>query len=140
MNQNSAIGFGTDATVLAGYAVAANDRLGPIDFVVENTGENTLTLFLREYDGTTSPSGWAQIGAGHTVVAKGVKTISTVLLSKTVGFFGSGATSANISSVLRNKANLRGAQVDIVQSGRKGWGFDDGFNKDAFRSPGWPAL
>jgi hypothetical protein len=31
--------------------------------------------------------------------------------------------------VIRNKADLRGAQIDIVAVGRKGWGYDDAFNK-----------
>ena len=30
--------------------------------------------------------------------------------------------------MLRNKADLRGAQIDIVAVGRRGWGVDEGWN------------
>ena len=129
MNQLSAIGFGTDATVFAGYAQSANMRLGNIDFVFENTGPNQAYIKLMQYDGTTSPSGFAVVGVPFTVAPGGTVTKSYVLVSKKVGFFGSGSTTVNISSVVRNKADLRGAQIDIVAVGRKGWGYDDGFNK-----------
>ena len=129
MNQLSAIGFGADATVFAGYAQSANERLGNIDFLFENTGPNTAYIKLGQWDGTTSPSGYATVGTPFTVVPGGVKTVSFVLLSKKVAFFGSGNTSVNISSVLRNKADLRGGQIDIVAVGRQGWGYDDAFNK-----------
>jgi hypothetical protein len=128
MNQLSSIGFGPDATVFAGYAQSANDRLGNIDFVFENIGANQAYIKLAQYDGTTSPSGYAQIGDAFTVVPGGVITKSYVLLSKRVAFFGSGNTSVNISTVIRNKADLRGAQIDIVAVGRKGWGLDPAFN------------
>jgi hypothetical protein len=128
MNQLSSIGFGPDATVFAGYAQSANDRLGNIDFVFENIGANTAYIKLAQYDGTTSPSGYAQIGDAFTVVAGGAITKSYVLLSKRVAFFGSGNTSVNISTVIRNKADLRGGQIDIVAVGRKGWGLDPGFD------------
>lgn len=128
MNQLSSIGFGPDATVFAGYAQSANDRLGNIDFVFENTGANSAYIKLAQYNGTTSPSGYAQIGDAFTVVAGGQVTRSYVLLSKRVAFFGSGNTTVNISTVIRNKADLRGAQIDIVAVGRKGWGLDPAFN------------
>jgi hypothetical protein len=63
------------------------------------------------------------------VVPGGVITKSYVLLSKRVAFFGSGNTSVNVSAVIRNKADLRNAQIDIVAVGRRGWGYDEGFNK-----------
>ena len=140
MNQVSQIGFGTNIQVCAAYALAAGDRLGPITFVVHNTGANTLTLQLREHDGTTSPSGYKNVvgvSAFTTIVAGGQANINTVLLNKQVGFFGSGNTTANISTVLRNKADLRGAQIDIVPLGRRGFGWDDAFDKAAFKAPGW---
>ena len=137
MNQNSSVGFGTDANILAAYAHAANDRLGNFDLVVENTGANTLYLQVREHDGVTSPSGYANLGAAFTVVPRGTVTRSYLLLSKQIGFFGSGNTTANISTAIRNPADLRGAQIDIVVQGRTGWGFDNAFDKKAFRSPGW---
>ena len=46
MNQLSSISFGNDATVLRGYAQAANERLGAVDFLIENTGN--IPLVLRE--------------------------------------------------------------------------------------------
>lgn len=129
MNQLSSIGFGVDANVFAGYAQAANDKLGNIDFVFENTGANQAYIKLMQYDGVTSPSGFAVVGLPFTVVPGGTVTQSYVLLSKRVGFFGSGNTSVNVSSVIRNKADLRNAQIDIVAVGRRGWGYDEGFNR-----------
>ncbi len=138
MNQISSIGFGDDANVLAGYALSANDRLGNIDLLIENTGDNDLYLKVAEYDGATSPSGYAALGAAQSIVARGQKTVSLNLLSKQIGFFGSGDTTANISTVIRNKADLRNPQIDIVPVfARKGWGFNEGIDKAAFRSPGY---
>ena len=65
--------------------------------------------------------------------------MSYSVLGKKFGFFGSGQDSAgvarsvtaNVTTVLRNKGDLRGAQVDIVQTGRRGFGWDSGINKTA---------
>ena len=142
MNQLSSIGFGNDATTLRGYAQTANERLGVVDFQVENTGDIPLVLQLRNFDGTTSPSGYANVGAQTTVNARGRKTLSYTLLGKRVGFFGSGvaasvtvegvtkyvtSTTANITAVIANKGDLRGAQIDLVAVGRKSWGYDEGY-------------
>ena len=137
MNQLSSVGFGPDSTVFAGYAQSANERLGNLDFVFENTGPNTAYIRLMQYDGSTAPSGFAAIDTTYTstgflgfaVVPGGTLTRSYVLVSKVVGFFGSGNTTVNISAVIRNKADLRGGQIDIVASGRKSWGFDEGFDR-----------
>jgi hypothetical protein len=129
MNQLSSVPFGTDATVLAGYAQHANASLGNLDITIENTGSNTLTFQLKEFTGTGVPSGYANIGGTVSVVPKGVKTVSYNLVSKRVGFFGSGNTVANISLSYRNKGDIRGAQIDLVATGRRGWGFDRAFNK-----------
>lgn len=129
MNQQSSIGFGSDATRFAGYAQAAGDRLGNIDFIFENTGANQAYIKLAQYDGSTSPSGYADLGAAFTVAAGGVKTVSYVILGKRVAFFGSGNTTVNISTAIRNKGDLRGAQIDIVAQGRKGWGYDPAFDQ-----------
>lgn len=139
-NQLSKVGFGMDARVCAAYAQAANDRLGPVNFVIHNTGTELLTVWLKERDGTTSPSGYKNVAtvAATTVVAGGQATIATTLLSKQVGFFGSGesaGTHANITVDLRNPADLRGAQIDIVPLGHRGFGWDDAFDKNAFRGP-----
>jgi|PlaIllAssembly_1097288.scaffolds.fasta_scaffold1075673_1 hypothetical protein len=148
MNQVSSVPFGTDATVFQGYAESANDRLGAIDFVFENTGPNWAYIRLAQYDGVTSPSGFATIdttytttvpGTGYAPVANflgfgvapgGTSTRHYVLLSKRVAFFGSGNTNVNISAVLRNKSDLRGAQIDIVAVGRRSWGYDEGWNRN----------
>jgi len=142
MNQLSSIGFGNDATTLRGYAQAANERLGAVDFLVENTGDIALAFQLRRYDGTTSPSGYANVGAQYSVAARGKRTISYNLLSRRVGFFGSGvaatvtvggvskyvtSTTANITAVIHNKGDIRGAQIDLVAVGRRGWTVDDAF-------------
>lgn len=143
MNQMT-FGFGTDIQVFAGYAQSANDRLGNIDFIVENTGANTVVIQLKTYDGNTAPSGYANVGSPFVVVAGGAQTKSFNLLAKRVGFFGSGNTTvgttynsltgtvtgakANITAVIRNKADLRNAQIDIVATGRRSWGYDEGWN------------
>ncbi len=137
MNQVSSIPFGTDASQFQAYAESANDRLGAIDFVFENTGPNTAYIRLAQYDGTTSPSGFATIDTtysgtwlGFTVAPGGTTTRHYSLISKRVAFFGSGNTIVNISSVLRNKSDLRGAQIDIIPAGRKGWGYDEAWNRN----------
>lgn len=143
MNQISSVAIGTDANVFSAYAeAAANDRLGAIDFVFENSGSNTAYIRLAQYDGTTSPSGFATIDTTYTaspftagfkgfaVAPGGTVTRHYVLLSKRVAFFGSGNTKVNISSVMRNKSDLRGAQIDIVAVGRKGWGYDEAWNRN----------
>jgi hypothetical protein len=123
--------------VFAGYAQSANDRLGSVDFSYENTGANTLYVRLMQYDGTTSPSGFASIDTGYTtdgflgtkIVAGGVITKSYNLVSKRVGFFGSGNTTCNITANIRNKSDLRGGDITIASSGRRSWGWDEGLDK-----------
>lgn len=144
MNQLSSISFGNDATVLRGYAQSANERLGYVNFLIENTGNIPLVFQLRQYDGSTSPSGYANVGAQVTVNARGSKSVGYSLLAKRVGFFGSGvpasvavqgvtsyvtSTTANISVVWSNKGQLDGRQIDLVSTGRRGWSYDDAFAK-----------
>ena len=137
MNQQSIIGFGTDANVLAAYVNTANDRLGKIDLIIENNGDNQAYIQFREHDGTTSPSGWTNLGVAFTVEPRGEVSKTLNILSKRIGFFGSGNTTVNISTVIRNKGDLRGAQIDIVTTGRKGWGYDDGFDKNGNLRNNW---
>lgn len=141
MNQVSSVSFGTNAYVYQGYAQSSNDRLGSLDFVFENTGPNAAYIRLGQYDGTTNPSGFATIDTTYTtspftagflgfaVAPGGSVTRHYTLVSKRVAFFGSGNTTVNISAVLRNKADLRGAQIDIVSAGRRGWGYDSGWDR-----------
>jgi len=74
------------------------------------------------------------------VVPGGTQTKHYNLLSKRVAFFGSGntatdlsgsatSTKANITAVFRNPSDLRGAQIDIIAGGHRGWGFDEAFNR-----------
>lgn len=142
MNQISSVPFGSDANVFQAYAESANDRLGALDFVFENTGANTAYIRLAQYDGSTSPSGFATIDSSYTaspftanflgfaVAPGGTVTKHYVLISKRVAFFGSGNTVVNISPSLRNKGDLRGAQIDIVAVGRRGWGYDEAWNRN----------
>ena len=144
MNQLSSIAFGNDATVLHGYAQTVNERLGYVQFLIENTGNIPLVFQLRSYDGTTSPSGYANVGGQTTVNARGSRSVSYNLLSKRVGFFGSGvpatltinglstyvtSTLANISVVWSNKAQLDGRQIDLTAVGRRDWSYDAAFPK-----------
>jgi hypothetical protein len=140
LNQQSIIGFGPDASALAGYVNATGERLGAFDLVIENTGDNTLTLSLKEFNGTTAPSGWINLAGqvAFTVVGRGRSTKSIRSMNKRVGFFGSGNTTANISTVIANHGDLRGAQIDIVAVGRRGWGYDQGFDPKTTRA-GWGA-
>jgi hypothetical protein len=133
MNQSSKVPFGSNASYLAGYAYRANARLGNIDLIFDNQGANDATIILKE---ATAPSGWTPITTWFTVVAGGNVTKSLKLLSKKVGFFGSGNTTVNVSSAIRNPADLRGAEYDIVITGRKDWGFDPAFDTPAFE-PNW---
>jgi hypothetical protein len=151
MNQLSDIGFGVDNTLMAGYAQTTNARLGNITLIVENTGTNPLRLYVKEYDGSTSPSGYADIGTYVDIVPCGQKDIAlTGVQSQRLGFFGSGydstlgagvprSTKANITIAFRNPADLRGAQIDLCAAGRKGWGFDQAFDKGLLTKK-WPAL
>jgi hypothetical protein len=142
MNQLSSISFGNDNTVLRGYAQTANERLGYVNFLIENTGNIAMVFQLKQYDGVTGPSGYADVGASVQVNARGAKSVAYDLLAKRVGFFGSGiaddvtilgqtrheaSTTANISVVYHNKGDLRGAQIDLVATGRRGWVYDSAF-------------
>ena len=143
MNQLSDISFGNDATTLRGYAQSVNERLGYVNFLVENTGYIPLVFQLRVYDGATSPSGYANVGAQTTINARGVRSLGYNLLAQRVGFFGSGvaatvtvngvsqyytSTTANISVVYQNKGDLSGRQIDLYPVGREGWGYDPAFS------------
>lgn len=173
MNQASRVPFGTDATRLAGYAMTANERLGAIDFQFENTGSIAAYIKVMAYVApTTTPSGYADVLpldseamnnvtanppsaaiTGFTTVGppfvlnpQGCLTRSYNLLTKRIGFFGSGiaasvvqqqapyqtlrvsSTVVNITAIIRNPADLRGAQIDINAMGRQGWGYDPAYN------------
>ena len=135
---------------MSGYTQAANDRLGNFDLLIENTGSKTLRFQLRTFDHTTSPSGYAAVGNAVVIVPGGAQTVSYSLINKRAGLFGSGNTEtdlsgsattakANISVVLRNKADLRGSQIDICAGGHVGWGYDSAFNK-ASVNKNWGAV
>jgi hypothetical protein len=177
MNQASSVPFGPDATTLAGYAMTANERLGAIDFIFENTGSIPAYIKVMAYVGpTTIPSGYsavtalnanyqsnltgspptgvisalgqpyAIVGTPFVVNPKGSVTRSYNLLTQRIGFFGSGiagnvtqtiapyqtlrvsSTNVNITAVIRNPSDIRGAQIDINTVGRQGWGYDPAFN------------
>lgn len=173
MNQASIVPFGPDASRLAGYAMTANERLGAIDFQFENVGQIPAYIKVMAYVGpTTTPSGYSDVlpldneamanatanppssaitgfttvGPPFVVQPKGCITRSYNLLTKRIGFFGSGiaasvvqqiapyqtlrvsSTVVNITAVIRNPADLRGAQIDINAMGRQGWGYDPAYN------------
>ena len=142
LNQLSAVGFGTDATVMAGYAIGVDRYLGNVDFIVENIGSNTLWLTFKEYTGTginaaggstNAGSGYVSLGSALTIVPGGQLTQSLSVLSQQIGFFGSGNTEANISCIYRNPSDLRGAQIDMFIAGRKGWCIDPAYPVQAVR-------
>lgn len=122
MNQISGLPFGTDATYLAGYATATNDRLGNVDFIIENVGTNTLSMQFRALVGSGPYTPIAgSLGSFFTVVPSGVVTKSLSSVNQIIGFFGSGNTTANISTNMRNPGDLRGAQIDLWITGKRGW-------------------
>lgn len=137
MNQVSQVSFGPDATQHQAYVLNGNERLGNLDLVIENTDSSATLVFIPKVQSTLTPSGFANVSSPVSIVPRGVKTISLNLLGKKLGLFGSGQDSsgravsvtANVSAVIRNKGDLRGAQLDIVNVGRRGWGYDKGFNK-----------
>ncbi len=138
MSQLSVIPFGTDATVIAGYAIAT-ERLGNVDLQIENLGANTLSMKVAQFV-SGNPSSYTTIVPLFTVAPGGVLTKSLVVAgAKQLAFFGSGRTTANISPVFRNPADLRGASIDIVPVGRFGWTFDIAFDQNSFL-PSWPSL
>lgn len=173
MNQASHVPFGPDATRIAGYAMTANERLGAIDFQFENVGSIPAYIKVMAYVGpTTTPSGYSDVlplnneamnnvtanppssaitgfttvGPPFVVQPKGCITRSYNLVTKRIGFFGSGiagnvtqqiapyqtlrvsSTIVNITAVIRNPAALAGGQIDINAMGRQGWGFDPAYN------------
>jgi hypothetical protein len=134
MNQISKIPFGSDASVLAGCANRASAALGNFDLVIENTGANNLAFQCRTLGGAYGTT-WTPIESFFTVVPSGVETRSYSLVNSTVGFFGSGNTCANVSTVLRNKADLRGSQISMMISGKRGWNVDAGYNTNAVTPP-----
>lgn len=143
MNQ-AAYAFGSDINEMVGYAQATHARLGVFDLLVENTGDTILKLQIKEQnDGTVS--GYSNLGSVSTIAPRGRKSITVNALSKRLGFFGSGegvnATTgvslgagtgsavANLTAVYHNKGDLRGAQIDLVATGRRNWSFDKGLAK-----------
>ena len=142
MNQISDLGFGQDINKLAGYGIAADGRCGNLDLVFENTGVNPATVTLKEFLGVGAPgtvSGYSPIlPAPVVLVPKGTRTVSISVLSRKIGIFGSGNTTVNISTVIRNMGNLRGAQVDLFVPGRRGWSYEPAARRD--NSPGYGPL
>jgi hypothetical protein len=154
MNQISTIPLGTDITQSVGYFVSANDRLGAIDIVFENTGPNQATVVLKQYVGTSAAgnvSGYVPLGTYFTLapggnpsssngrnVVGGTVTKHYTVLSKQLGVFGSGNTTINATVVIRNRGDLRGSSFDFVPIARKGYGYDSGYNIGA-TTPNWGA-
>lgn len=153
--------------------MTANERLGAIDFQFENVGSIPAYIKVMAYIGpTTTPSGYSDVtpldneamnnvtanppssaitgfttvGPPFVVQPKGCITRSYNLVSKRIGFFGSGiagnvtqqiapyqtlrvsSTVVNITAVIRNPAALAGGQIDINAMGRQGWGYDPAYN------------
>ena len=146
----STYGFGVDSTVYPGYAQATSSRLGTFSLIVENTGSNTLKLQVGEQDGVTAPSGYAMVGSAFVVVPGGQQTKTFSSNSKRLAFFGSGntlpnltgspaGTSANITVVFNNPANLEGRQIDLCTVGHNGWVYDQAFDSNTCAKQ-WPVL
>jgi hypothetical protein len=137
--QLSNLGFGTDATVLSGYALRLNDRFGAVDFVFENVGTNTATLDIREFLSGYPTSSYVHapsaLGWPFTVVAGGgVVTKHVVTASQQLGIFGSGNTQVNVTIALRNPADRRSPMVECIPVGKQNWGYAPGYATNAFQA------
>lgn len=137
MKQVSIIPFGTDASKIAGYAISTQ-RLGNFDLLIENVGDTTLTMCVKQFV-SGSPSSYSIIVPWFSVVPGGTTSKACVVNTQQIGFFGSGGTTANITFSYRNPANLRGAQVDIVPVGKYGWTYDIAYPTGSTQ-PTWPNL
>jgi hypothetical protein len=141
--QLSNIGFGTDATVLSGFALRLNDRFGSFAMTYENVGPNVATFVVREFVSGYPTSSYVNAPAtfGGPVVLQpgGVKTISYVSAAQQIGLFGSGNTQVNATIMLRNPADRRNPTIECIPVGKQGtpgggWGFAAGFNQAAYNA------
>jgi hypothetical protein len=140
--QLSNIGFGSDATTLSGYALRLNDRFGAVDLNFENVGQNTATLFVREFLSGFPTSSYPTnalnyagtiLGAPISIAPSCVTTKHLVTASQQIGIFGSGNTQVNITIMLRNPADRRNPLIECIPIGKQNWGFAPGFNSNAFQ-------
>lgn len=140
MQNYAVIGVGTDITKLAGYALSATGRIGPIALEFENLGKgvanpsspdatpsgggNTATIGVKQL----TSSGYVDLIPAFTLVAGGrvIKTVS--VHTAQLGFFGSGNTKLAISIPNNQAASLRGSHIDIQPVSKYGWGVDTGID------------
>ena len=153
MQNNNIIGLGSDATKLAGYALSATGRIGPVAFVFENLGKgvanpsspdvtptgagNTATIAVKQL----TSSGYVDVVPAFTIIAGGKVVKSVNIHSAQLGFFGSGNTKVAVTILNDQAAALRGSHIDIQPVSKKGWGIDtavDGSSIFPTSTPGQP--
>ena len=127
------MGFGPDASTLTSYAYRAGTKLGAIGLGFENTGANPVTLQVRELVGSGTAAVYSyNLGAQFVVNAGGYVEKNYVIVNQQFALFGSGNTTVNMTAFLRNLADRRDAQLDIVPVGKQNWGYSPGENVNAF--------
>ncbi len=138
MQNFAKIGLGADANDLAGSAFTPNDRLGPVNIQIENiqpenapAAGNAAYVVIKQLTG----SGWANLVSGFSVAAGGRVNKEVKVFTKKIGFFGSGNTTVTISVQHAHGSALRGGQIDVEATGRRGYGYDTGVD-GAVNHPG----
>ena len=132
-NQVSTLGFGSDASVISGYAFRTNEKFGNVNLNFENTGSNSVVLQLRELVGSGSNAAYSvNLTPQFTLVAGGVTNKSLVILNQQIGLFGSGQTTVNMSIEQRNMGDRRHAEIEIIPVGKQNWGYSPAFAVNAY--------
>ena len=142
--QLSNLGFGTDATILTGYALRLNDRFGAVDLTFENVGVNTGTIFIRElisgFPASTYQNVPQVLGGPITIAPSAVQTKHIVTASQQLGLFGSGNTQVNVTINLRNIADRRQPTVECIPVGKQNWGAAPGYFNTSGYSPAFGGI
>jgi hypothetical protein len=132
-NQISTIGFSNDASVTNGYAFRTNEKFGNVNFGFENTGNNSVVLQLRELVGSGSLASYSvNLTPQFTLVAGGTTNKALVILNQQIGLFGSGLTTVNVAIEMRNMADRRNPQIEVVPLGKQFWTTSPGLMVNAY--------
>ena len=136
MQNNNIIGLGSDATKLAGYALSAVGRIGPVAFVFENLGKGVVNPSSPDVTPNGSgndasiavkqltASGYVDVVAAFTIKAGGKVIKNVNVHTAQLGFFGTGNTKVAITILNDQAAALRGSHIDIQPVSKTGWGLD----------------
>jgi len=140
------LSVGSNITKLAGYALSARDRIGPVAIEFENVGKGPAQALTDHNGGQTSGTATITVktltGSGYTElipafnVKPGGRVIKTAVIhQQQIGFFGSGNTVVSVSIPHSQAHALRGAPIDIVPVGRQGFEFDTDVDRNQVFPP-----